>query len=65
MNKRYICTVLGLLVVFTALSGIPRNIKTPILVLLGMGVVGFTQERRKNTPPVFQVDKSVPVENRS
>lgn len=65
MNKRYICTVLGILVVFTALAGIPRTIKTPILVLLGIGIVGFTQERRKNTAPAFSVDKNVPAENRS
>ena len=65
MNKRYICTVLGILVVCTALAGIPKNIKTPMLVLLGIGIVGFTQERRKNTTPAFSADKNVSPENRS
>jgi predicted membrane channel-forming protein YqfA (hemolysin III family) len=57
MSKRYVCAVLGFLVMITPFLGIPRGLKTFVFVILGLGIVVFAQEGRKNILPKVDIKK--------
>lgn len=57
MSKRYVCAVLGFVVMITPFLGIPRGMKTVVFVALGLGIIVFTQEGRRVVSPKVEEKK--------